>query len=70
MAYNRKHWGFVADIIREQRGRDMFNGHTGTLDALVWRFADKFKADNPAFDADKFFNATVEPTTRIRSAKV
>lgn len=65
--FNRRHYIFVAETIREQRS-EMFNGHKDTLDSLVWRFADKFKADNPLFDADKFFNATVEPSTRTRRA--
>lgn len=75
--FNRRHYEFVATIIRDTRieiknipslgatrgigGLDTVEkAASATLDSLVWRFADAFAKDNPLFNADRFFNATVD----------
>jgi hypothetical protein len=62
--FNRRHYEFVAGVIKEQRAETSSPSDISLLAFLTWRFADKFKADNALFDADKFFNATVDGVVR------
>ncbi len=59
--FNRRHYEFVAEVIRTTRRDVSETERNGSvLDKLAWNFSDKFKADNETFDADRFFNATVD----------
>lgn len=58
--FNKRHYSFIADTIKEHRAEAETAEQTAIINTLVWKFADRFTADNSAFDADRFFNATVE----------
>jgi hypothetical protein len=62
--FNRRHYEFVAESIREARAKVNDDKLETALNTLAWILADKFKEDNAAFDADKFYNATVDGVVR------
>jgi hypothetical protein len=63
--FNRKHWDFTAEAIRKIRQEYSDSAVIdGALSALAWEFADRFAEDNDKFDADRFFNATVDGVIR------
>lgn len=71
--YTKKTYELVASIIKAQREDNRAAENDGIVDVnlsfLTWKFADKFAADNVKFDADKFFNATVDGVRRIGRGK-
>lgn len=59
--FNKRHYEFVASIIRQTRlDMPQTDRNNEALNKLVWNYVDAFKADNEAFDGDRFYNATVD----------
>jgi hypothetical protein len=67
--FNRRHYEFVAEVLNAARKEvDITHPEASirltTISNVAWKFGDAFALDNPQFDLDKFFHATVEGVTR------
>ncbi len=66
--YTKKTYELVASIIKREREDNRAGVNIESVDMalsnLAWKFADVFERDNLNFNADKFFNATVEGVRR------
>ena len=62
--YSRKHYNLVAGMIHQSRVNipptpaKAAETASAVLDVLALNFAEKFAADNPRFDRDRFIQAT------------